>query len=785
VSVTLTPSDGETLDQVRAGVLRQPGLVGVSLRQALTDAYDAWLRQLFARLPISAGAGGTDGLAVIAVGGLGRREPAPYSDIDLVIVHEGRRDIRTLADDFWYPIWDGGVGLDHSVRTPDEAVNVAKQDLKAVLGLLDLRHIAGDVGVSGSLRDRVYDVWRATAPKRVDELRELTQLRWDAAGEGAFLLEPNLKESSGGLRDISTLAALAAAQLIDVPVAVREARTVLLDIRGELQRQTARSEDVLRQQEQVNLAGPLGLAEADDVLRQVNIAARTIALALTSAWRRVAATRPPSRGLLPRLLGAFGSSGSTPAAPIRVGLAEGVVAQGGEVVLARDADPWADPLLALRAARVAAEQDLPIAPFALERLSTESAPMPAPWPAAAFAEFVSLLGAGDRAVAVLETLDQAGILGRLIPEWATVRFKIQHNPVHRFTVDRHLIETAAQAAGLTRQVARPDLLLLGALLHDIGKGDPTGDHSVTGAAIAHRIANRMGLPYGDAATVTALVRHHLLLPDTATRRDLDDPQTIATVAEAVDGSVELLDLLHALTVADAAATGPLVWSDWKAGLIVDLVRRTRLLVSGAKPPDAPPLDERRRKLAEAGVLAVEVDGDEVLVAAPDSLGVLSRTAGVLALHSLDVRAASIRTHAGMAVNAFVVEPRFGQLPEATIVRQDLARALDGTLGLADRITAKERSYARGERPARRPSSVHWFDDAATEATVLELRADDAIGLLYRVTSALERLGLDVRAARVSSLGGSVVDAFYLTTRDGAVVPDADRPGIEDELMVVK
>jgi [protein-PII] uridylyltransferase len=777
VSVTLTQSDGESLEQVRAGVLRRPGLVGAPFRQALTAAYDDWLRQLLERIP-QAKAGGTDGLAIIAVGGLGRREPAPYSDLDLVLLHQGRRDIRALADEIWYPIWDGGIGLDHSVRTPDEALTVAKQDLKALLSLLDLRHIAGDVSVSGPLRDRVYEQWRASAPKRVNELRELTEVRWRIAGEGAFLLEPNLKESSGGLRDAQTLAALAAAQLVDVPVSVREARVVLLDIRAELQRQTGRNEEIIRLQDQESLVGPLGLSAPDDVLRQVNIAARTISHALTSAWRRVEANRPPSRGLLPRLLGAFGSS-PAPTAGARVGLAQGVVAQSGEIVLARDA------LLALRAGRVAAEQDLPMAPFALERLAAESAPMPTPWPAGAVGELVSLLGTGDRAIAVLESLDQAGILGRLIPEWDTIRFKIQHNPVHRFTVDRHLMETAAQAAGLTRQVTRPDLLLLGALLHDIGKGDPVGDHSVNGAVIAERIANRMGLSYGDTATLTALVRHHLLLPDTATRRDLEDPQTIETVSGAVGGSAELLDLLHALSVADAAATGPQVWSEWKAGLIIDLVRRTRLLLAGAKPPDSPPLDERRRALAEAGVLAVEIVGDEVIVAAPDSRGVLSRAAGVLALHSLDVRAASIRTHAGMAVNAFVVEPRFGELPDPTIVRNDLARAVSGTLSLGDRLAAKERAYASEQRAGRRPSSVHWFDDAATDATVLELRADDAIGLLYRVTSVLERLDLDVRSARVSSLGGSVVDAFYVTTGSGDLVPAADRPVIEAELVAIR
>jgi [protein-PII] uridylyltransferase len=190
------------------------------------------------------------------------------------------------------------------------------------------------------------------------------------------------------------------------------------------------------------------------------------------------------------------------------------------------------------------------------------------------------------------------------------------------------------------------------------------------------------------------------------------------------------------------------------------------------------LDEHRRRLAEGGQLAVEIRGDEVIVAAPDSLGLLSRTAGVLALHSLDVRSASIQTLLGMAVNSFAVEPRFGSLPEAAIVRHDLARALDGSLSLAERLSAKERTYMRGQSHGRAAPTVHWFDDQATDASVLELRADDAIGLLYRVTAALERCGVDIRSARVSSLGGSVVDAFYVTTVDGKPIPLEQRQAIE-------
>jgi [protein-PII] uridylyltransferase len=761
--VSGTPTRCE-LAQVRAGVLRRPGLVGAPLRDALSDAYDEWL----ATLPIP------DGVALVAVGGLGRREPSPYGDLDLVLLHSGKvRALAHLADRVWYPIWDSGVGLDHAVRTPEQALAVAREDLKALLGLLDMRHVAGNAAVTAALRERLLDLWRSGAGKRAGELRSLSAQRAETAGDAAFLLEPHLKDARGGLRDAQALQALARAQLVDVGLTTRESYRALLDIRGELHRLTGRAQDVLRQQEQSGVASALGMSGADCVLRTVNEASRTIGHALDTAWRRVLTPTVHSGWSVRRLLSAPG--------PARTPLAKDVVMQDGDVVLARDADPWADPLLMLRAARAAAEHDRPLAPFTLERLATESAPMPLPWPGAARDDFVTVLGAGAAGIQVMESLDQAGLLVRLIPEWDAVRFTPQHNPVHRFTVDRHLLEAAAQAAARTRDVARPDLLLLGALLHDIGKGFDPEDHSEAGGRVAEPIANRMGLSYGDAATVTALVRHHLLLPDTATRRDLDDPLTIKTVTSAVGGSAELLELLSALTVADAAATGPAAWSDWKASLIAELVRRARAALGGQPPlPVLPPLDEHRRSLADAGELSVEIDQDEVLVAAPDSLGVLSKAAGVLALHSLNVRSATIRTYHGMAVNAFVVEPRFGSLPDPAVVRGDLSQAIEGTLPIAERLAAKERAYQRGA--PRRPPTVHWFDGEATDATVVELRADDAIGLLYRVTSALERCHIDIRSARVSSLGGSVVDAFYVTTPSGAPIPKRQRRDIETALM---
>ncbi|OEV13560.1 protein-PII uridylyltransferase, partial [Streptomyces nanshensis] len=226
---------------------------------------------------------------------------------------------------------------------------------------------------------------------------------------------------------------------------------------------------------------------------------------------------------------------------------------------------------------------LPLALPAVRKLARTAPDLPVPWPAEAREEFVTLLGAGEATVPVWEAMDAAGLIARLLPDWERVRCRPQRNPVHRFTVDRHLVETAVRAAALTRRVHRPDLLLTGALLHDIGKGWP-GDHSLTGETITRDLAARIGFDGADTRTLAALVRHHLLLVETATRRNLDDPATIRSVADAV-GSLGTLELLHALTEADALATGPAAWSAWRAALVDDLVARVAAVLSGAAVAD--------------------------------------------------------------------------------------------------------------------------------------------------------------------------------------------------------
>ncbi|SHM32133.1 [protein-PII] uridylyltransferase [Cryptosporangium aurantiacum] len=725
------------------------GVGGPPSRAQLSDALDRWLAGL---LPPVAG------VALVAVGSLGRREVVAHSDVDLVLLHTGHPRISEIAESVWYPIWDSAVGLDHAVRTVDEAVAVARTDVKAALGLLDARYVAGDRALADELAAAVRAAWRASPAGWLGELRELTEARWRTAGELAFLLEPDLKEARGGIRDAVTLRALAYAQLVDAPRgSVRDAYRLLLDTRDALHRTSDRALDRLLLAEQDAVAEALNYADADALLHAVADAARTIAYASDTAWRQVDGLLSKRRRWPIRRRSTVN----------RRPLAEGVVEQNGEVVLARGVDPALDPVLPLRFAAAAAVANIPPGRSALERLATAAPPLPDVWPETAVHSLVALLGAGEAAIGVWEACDRHGMVEKWLPEWGRVRSLPQRNALHRYTVDRHLVAAAVAAAPLTRRVARPDLLLIGALLHDIGKGLP-GDHSEVGAEIASRIAVRLGLAGEDTDALVRLVRYHLLLADTATRRDLDDPATLEVVAEAVRHDGVLLDVLHALTEADAAATGPAAWSGWKAGLVSDLVRRVHVLIGQGTPPTPRPRPAEvfaaTDPLPAPGECTVTVHGDEVAVVGGEGVQqLLSRTAGICALHRLDVYAADAGTFDGRPVVVVRASPRFGRLPDPTLLTADLRRAVAGNYDVSSALARRE-AEAR-ENTTVAPPQVSWVPDASSNATVLELRAEDRRGLLHDVTAALEEAGAVVRGARISTFGSAVVDAFYLIGSD--------------------
>jgi [protein-PII] uridylyltransferase len=774
---------GDASDLVRAkAVLLDPGpgkrrLGPEALRAALVDLHDFWLSSRCAAIGL------TDRAALVAVGALGRRELAPYSDLDLVLLHDGRKDVDKLAEQLWYPLWDAGVGLDHSVRTPGQAVQVAATDLRAAFGLLEARHIAGDAALSNKVRAAVRQAWRAGIRGRFDELADTAHERWRKVGDVAHRVEPDLKNGHGGLRDIQLIDALAAAQLVDRPGAeVLEARKLLLDVRTELHRIAGRARDVLRAQDADEVAGHLEITDRFELARALSGAARAVAFAAETGLRG-ARLALPRRGLA-----------ALRRPPVRRPLDTGVVEHAGEVTLARDATAARDPGLVLRVGAAAARTGMPVAAGTLHRLADTAPELREPWPRPALTELLALLGTGRAMVDVVEAFDRTGLWGRLFPEWGAVRDLPPRDRAHVWTVDRHLVEACAQAARLTTRVARPDLLLVGALLHDIGKGRG-GDHSVVGESLAQQVGRRLGFAPADVEVLGAVVRHHLLLPHTATRRDLDDPATVTRVAETLDGAVPgsgalLLDLLAALAEADSLATGPGVWSPWKRVLIGDLVQRCRALLAGEALPAPDGTSEVERELlaraAEDKRPRVHLDGSAepatALVVIPDRPGSLAAATGVLALHSLEVHAAELRTEDDTAVFAFTVSPRFGGLPDPALLRSDLVRVLDGTLALEEALSRKERDYAPitpgGEPPA--PPRVLWFDDEATGAVVLELRGTDRIGLLHRVAAALEGTGVGLRWARVATLGASVVDSFCLDT--GPELDRAERTRIADAVL---
>ncbi|ACU76821.1 UTP-GlnB uridylyltransferase, GlnD [Catenulispora acidiphila DSM 44928] len=799
--------------------------IGPAVRRARSDAADAFLASLLPDEP---------GIALVAVGGYGRQELSPGSDLDVVLLHAASLPLEAvaqIADKIWYPVWDSGVKLDHSVRTVEEALELARTDLAVAAGLLDARLVAGDTQLVASVRAGVFADWRRDAARRLGDLREEYASRLSRHGELAYRLEGDLKEARGGLRDSTMLRFISATWLVDVPHGAPErAREFLLDVRDALHTVSGRALDRLLLQEQDGVAallrdarvlgehddrtltqplehnelfaadlgsagdatgvglggesageGPsvssaapatslatpavaeLYTTDADLLLRRVAEAATTIAYAAEAAWRQVdaaLAARSPGRR------------------PVRRPLADGVVEQDGEVYLARAGAPSRDPVLVLRAAAATAESDLSFAPNTLRRLAEESAPLPRPWPREAREAFVTLLGAGPGLIPVWEALDRSGILHALLPEWRRIRSLPQRNSLHIHTVDRHTLETVVAAADLARRVDRPDLLLVAALLHDVGKGLP-GDHSEIGAVLTRELAPAFGFNAADVSTLTGLVRHHLLLPDLATARDPDDPATVeallAALAELAAPRLEALRLLHTLSEADSKATGPAAWNPWRAGLYHGLTVRAEAALLGVDPPVAEPSDPARaaelaaRSRASADGLVVELEGAQtVSVAAPDRIGILAAVAGVLALRRLTIRAATTETVDGVVVQRWLVAADWSTALQDRL-REDVRAAVAGTLDVAGRLASRDADERRNRLVAA--PSVVVLPGASASATVLEVKARDAPGLLYRVASVLARTGVSVRSARVSTLGAEAVDVFYVVTATGAPLSD--------------
>ncbi len=600
--------------------------------------------------------------------------------------------------------------------------------------------------------------WRRQARTRLPELKALTRKRHDVTGELAHASVPDVKEAEGGLRDAGVLKAIEASWLVDASTpALEAARLMLLDVRDEVQDLAGRPSDRIAPEMWGPLAERLDLADAEAAQRHVRSLGRRIAHLSRLAWRRTDAVTTPARGEKGR---------RTPALER---IAPGIALSRGEVVLDAGTKPGDDPTLLLRAAAEAATRDAVLAPTTAARLVREGAQLPVPWPAAARDALVRLLASGPGLLPVWETLDEIEGIETFLPEWEQIRLLPHASAIHRFTVDRHVVETCAEAGALIRTVRRPDLLLVAALLHDIGKGS-LHDHSVAGEPVARKIVSRMGFTDLDAEVVASLVRWHLLLADLATTRDPDDPATTAELLTHVPDAASL-ELLRALTEADARATSPQAWTTWRASLVDRLVLRADTVL-GAEASPVPPVetvpvpDVVRR---DPGAVAVSVEphavGATVTVVAADRVGLLADVAGGLA-------ALRVPVHAARAWSQVDAEGEWGvsswEVPDAyldaTKVRDRIRRVVEGSQRLPD----------LPERPeGELPPIVEVRPDASRASLVLEIRTSDRPGVVHRVLTTLAGLGLTVASAHVSTLGPQAVDVFYVQ-EDGGVRPTEER-----------
>jgi len=676
-------------------------------------------------------------VALVAHGGYGRREMAPFSDVDLMILHvpSAQAPVAEAARLLLQRLFDAGLEVGQSVRTVADACRLAAGDPMIYSSLCECRLLAGGAEILAGLEARLRGLARRRSRRLAERLIVARREEAEKFGQTTSLLQPNVKRSPGGLRDIQLvrwlghvgwnttsfddLVHLGALSKRDADH-LRDAGEFLARIRSDLHLAAGRSSDDLTRDEQVRLAAARGIGEEGGLLgverfmREYFGHTRRVAEVTETLVRRMRG--PPA---VSQLLA--GVVGHRVGGLFRVGPGEVSALPGNAATVSARAD------LVVQLVELAMLYDLPIAGDTWEAVRAAwggAGPDGAPIDAETRARFLTLFERPGRLGAALRRLHDVSLLERIIPEFAHARHLLQFNNYHKYTVDEHCIVAVEQAiacendegwlGSVWRQVGRKRLVLLALLIHDLGKGF-VEDHSEVGARIARDVAARFGLPADEAQLLEFLVHRHLAMAHVAFRRDVGDPSIVAGFARDV-GSPEVLRMLTVLTAADVAAVGPGTWNRWKSDLLGDLYFRTLGVLDGESPSAA-----AERHGAALATLLADLDPDDPVVNLAH------------------------------------------QLPRAYLRDTEPRRIIDE---LRQLTRLPERGVV---------VSARWQPETSTVAIAIGTRESVAPGIFHRVTGAITAERLEILAADINTLcGGLVLDHFVVHDPDFTGEPPAER-----------
>lgn len=847
------------------------GIGGSQIVAARSLIVDLLIRRI-ARAAVeerSGGASQTDQFAIVALGGYGRQELSPYSDIDILFLHQGRKDSASaaqLSEAILYLLWDIGFTVGHSVRSLSECVSIAKDDIVSRNSMVDARLLWGGADVFRTLNERLDE--EVFEKKKRELLVELTierTARYHKFGEVACLQEPNVKESAGGLRDLhsllwtsriayghATLEALAGAGVVperDVK-AINAAYDFLLCVRNELHFLTGRRTDMLSLDLQQQVARnqrytDTAQQQASEIfMRDYYLHARRLHR-LCEAHLQRAVAKQEKRGWFSRARTAPAIGGFV----MRDGaldLETSIENLGGRRAGSLDghrmmlAFGYAQATGAALSANLqeAIQSSLPAVNRAF-RASPEAA-----------TAFVKMLRTKGRVAAGLRMMHELDFFGKFMPEFGRLTCLVQHDLYHRYTVDEHtlraieMIDELANSRSksleryrnLYNEIADPAVLNLGLLMHDIGKG-LGGGHTEKGIRIAERVCSRLQLERETTETVLFLIREHLKMSHISQRRDLADEKVVLDFAAQV-GSLDHLNMLTLLTYGDINAVGQGVWNEWKDVLLWELYTKTRGIL---RPDEEGERDIEPLRQRIGRMLASEVDYNEVRghfqllpedytrstppqtiiehirlahslnsrlartswrintqsrctdlhLCARNRRGLFAAVAGALSAQGVNILSVHLNTRAdGLAVDSFKVRDTAGE-PITDPLRWEqidntIRRALSGEIDVAAAV-AKRLLAQSGSRLQKRRSfppattRINWDNQTSDKSTILEVRTADRLGLVYRITSTLTALHLDIGFAKVATEKHLALDVFYVANATGEKLSDVELPAIEEAI----